>query len=95
VFALTPRHWEETSLASLEAAATGTPIVVTEQADVPNLAAAQAGFVVPLDPSAIGDAVVDAAARRSELGANARRLIEQQHSADAVVDRLERLLRDI
>src|SRR6266511_1514948 len=49
VFCLTPRHWEETSVAALEAAAVGTPLVVTEQADIPGLAESGGGFVVPCE----------------------------------------------
>ena len=92
VFCLTPRHWEETSLASLEAAATGTPLVVTKQADVPGLADSGGGFVVPLDPEAIREAVRSALSRSAEMGGHARALVERQHARDAVVDRLERLL---
>jgi glycosyltransferase involved in cell wall biosynthesis len=92
VFCLTPRHWEETSLASLEAAATGTPIVVTEQADVPGLAESGGGFVVPLDGDAIREAVRSAVSRSAEMGLAARALVERQHASDAVVDRLERYL---
>lgn len=92
VFCLTPRHWEETSVASLEAAATGTPLVVTEQADVPGLAESGGGFVVPLDPDAIREAVRSAVSRSRQMGERARLLVERQHSSDAVVDRLERYL---
>ena len=95
VFCLTPRHWEETSLASLEAAATGTPVVVTEQADVPGLAESGGGFVVPLDPGAIREAVREAVARSAEMGPHARSLVERQHASDAVVDRLESYFRAV
>ena len=95
VFCLTPRHWEETSLASLEAAATGTPVVVTEQADVPGLAESGGGFVVPLEPGAIREAVREAVARSAEMGPHARSLVERQHASDAVVDRLESYLRAV
>jgi glycosyltransferase involved in cell wall biosynthesis len=94
VFCLTPRHWEETSVAALEAAAVGTPLVVTEQADVPGLADSGGGFVVPLDPVAIRAAAEDAIARAAEMGPKARALVERQHAGDAVVERLERYLAD-
>lgn len=89
VFCLTPRHWEETSLAALEAASCGTPLVVSEQADVPGLEAAGGGFVVPLAPHAIRDAVDRALARRQEMGCAAREHVLHQHGAEAVVARLE------
>jgi glycosyltransferase involved in cell wall biosynthesis len=92
VFCLTPRHWEETSLAALEAAAVGTPLVVTEQADVPGLAESGGGLVVPLDVPVIREAVRTALARADEMGPKARLLIERQHGAPAVVEQLERYL---
>lgn len=92
VFALTPRHWEETSVAALEAAASGTAVVVTEQADIPGLGNSGDGFVVPLDPGRIRGAVRSALAAPDELGERARALVERQHARDAVVDRLEALL---
>jgi glycosyltransferase involved in cell wall biosynthesis len=95
VFALTPRHWEETSVAALEAAACGTPVVVTEQADIPNLAASGGGLVVPLDVSSIREGLRTVLARSVEMGPKARALIERQHACDVVVDRLETYLREI
>jgi glycosyltransferase involved in cell wall biosynthesis len=94
VFCLTPRHWEETSLAALEAAACGTPIVVTEQADIPGLDAADGGRVVPLDPAEIRSAVSEVLSRREEMGAAARELVRRQHERDAVVELLEGYLRE-
>jgi glycosyltransferase involved in cell wall biosynthesis len=95
VFCLTPRHWEETSLASLEAAACGTPIVVTEQADVPHLTESGGGFVVPLQPEAIRGAIVEVLERKEEMGPRARDLMRQQHAPDVVVGLLERYLLEV
>jgi glycosyltransferase involved in cell wall biosynthesis len=95
VFCLTPRHWEETSVAALEAAAVGTPVVVTEQATIPGLAESGGGRVVPLDATAVREAVAATAARSAEMGPKARALIERQHAQDVVVDQLERHIRDI
>ncbi len=95
VFCLTPRHWEETSVAALEAAAVGTPVVVTEQADIPGLAASGGGFVVPLDVERIRGAVREALARRDELGPRARALVAREHDAETVVERLEGYLRAV
>jgi glycosyltransferase involved in cell wall biosynthesis len=95
VFCLTPRHWEETSVAALEAAATGTPVVVTEQADIPNLAAAGGGFVVPLDHEAIREAILTAFERRMEMGRAAQALVKQQHGRMAVVEQLEGYLAEV
>jgi glycosyltransferase involved in cell wall biosynthesis len=92
VFCLTPRHWEETSVAALEAAATGTPVVVSEQADIPGLAGSGGGFVVPLEAAAIREGVQTAAGRSVAMGAAARALVVRQHSRTVVVDRLETYL---
>lgn len=92
VFAITPRHWEETSLASLEAAACETAVVATEQAEIPGLADADAGLIVAAEVSAIRAGLSAVLARSAEIGSNARKLVERQHARDAVVDRLEALL---
>jgi glycosyltransferase involved in cell wall biosynthesis len=46
VFFLAPSHYEETSTASLEALACGCPVVVTKQAEIPNLEALGVGRLV-------------------------------------------------
>lgn len=91
VFCLTPTHWEETSVASLEAAACGTAVVVSEQAELPGLAPETGGYVVPLDREAIR-AAVSAALADPELGERARRHVVAQHGRDNVVTQLERYL---
>lgn len=95
VFALTPRHWEETSVAALEAGAAGTALVVTQQADIPGLADSGGGFVVPLDVERIRGALIEALAHAGEMGPRARALVERQHARAAVVDLLERYLLDV
>lgn len=92
VFALTPRHWEETSVATLEAAACGTPVVVTEQAEIPGLDASGGGFVVPLREEDIRRAVSAALAGGREMGERARAHVLAQHGRDAVVAQLEQHL---
>jgi glycosyltransferase involved in cell wall biosynthesis len=92
VFCLTPRHWEETSVASLEAAACETAVVVTEQADIPGLASAGGGFVVPLRSGAIRDAVQAALVAGPEMGVRARAHVLHQHGRDSVVARFEQYL---
>lgn len=92
VFALTPPHWEETSVASLEAAACGTPVVVSEQAEIPGIDASGGGYVVPLQQSQILRAVEGALARSAEMGERARVHVLAQHGTASVVARLERYL---
>jgi glycosyltransferase involved in cell wall biosynthesis len=95
VFCLTPPHWEETSVATLEAAACGTAVVVSEQADLPGLAAAGGGFVVPLDRRSISGAVSAALSDSAAIGARARSHVLAQHDRDGVVARLDGLLRSL
>ena len=89
VFCLTPRHWEETSVAALEAAACGTPVVVTEQSEIPGLGVSGGGFVVPLRKGEILAAVSAALAGGAEMGARAQTHVLAQHGRDAVVAQLE------
>ena len=95
VFCLTPPHWEETSVAALEAAACGTAVVVSEQADLPGLTAAGGGFVVPLDRGDISDAVKASLADPVGIGKRARRHVLAQHGRDAVVAKLDEYLRSL
>ena len=92
VFCLTPPHWEETSVASLEAAASGTPVVLTEQADIPGIEAAGGGFVVRLETAAIRDAIAAALERSAAMGVAARTHVLAQHSTEVAVSRLAPLL---
>lgn len=95
LFALTPRHWEETSLASLEAAATGTGILVTEQADIPGLVESGGGLVAPADVHAIRTALERGLSECAVLGPKARALVERQHAREVVVERLEVMLHEV
>jgi glycosyltransferase involved in cell wall biosynthesis len=92
VFCLTPPHWEETSVASLEAAASGTPVVLTEQADIPGIEAAGGGFVVPLETTAIRDAIASTLEQSTAMGEAARKHVLAQHATDVAVSRLESYL---
>jgi glycosyltransferase involved in cell wall biosynthesis len=92
LFALTPRHWEETSVAALEAAASSTGVLVTEQADIPGLVESGGGLVLPLDVEAIRTGLREGLAGSKEMGPRARRLVERQHARGQVVERLETLL---
>jgi glycosyltransferase involved in cell wall biosynthesis len=92
IFALTPRHWEETSVAALEAAASGTGVVVTEQSDIPGLVESGGGLVVRAEVSAIRAAVQEGLVRAGAMGPKARALIARHHASDVVVGQLDHLL---
>lgn len=57
IFFMAPTHFEETSTASLEALASGTPVVVTEQADIPYFKNYRAGFIVKNELGVITEAL--------------------------------------
>jgi glycosyltransferase involved in cell wall biosynthesis len=92
LFALTPRHWEETSVAALEAGASGTGLVLTEQSDIPGLVESGGGLVVPCQVEAVRAALRSALPRTAELGDRAREHVRAQHGREAVVAQLERTL---
>lgn len=56
-FVITPRFYEETSTASLQALACGLPVVVTKEAEIPYFTDYQAGFIVENNSQQIEEAV--------------------------------------
>jgi SAM-dependent methyltransferase len=76
LFCITPTHYEETSLASLAAAACGRPMLINDRCGVPWLDEFDAGVAVPHDEAAIARALGELLrdrARRERMGDNARR----------------------
>ena len=94
IFCLTPIVYEETSLAALEAAASGCPTVLSPQCEVPGLATARGGMVVNRDPEsvavALGGLLADEAGRL-DTGEAARAYVFSHFSATAVAERYEEL----
>jgi glycosyltransferase involved in cell wall biosynthesis len=97
VFAITPTHAEQTSLAALEACAVGTPVLVTEQAPIPGLEAAQAGLSVPAQLPAVASALTNLLDRhdRSEMGSRARALVRDHFSWTTVTGVLESIYAEV
>ena len=92
LFAITPSHHEETSVAALEALACGTPALVTEQAPVPGMVEAGAGACVPCEVGAIRAALSELTsdvARLRTMGAAGRRHVLARFTWPVVVDQLE------
>ncbi len=80
LFAITPTHWEETSLASLEAASVGTPLLLSAQAEAPFLCEYDGGHISGADDDV---AVALDEMLRSDLaamGANAERMVSERHA---------------
>ncbi len=98
VFALTPPYWEETSLAALEACASGTPCVITRQAEIPGLDEVGGGFTVTYgDHEGVARAFQRLAANprlRSDMGRRAAELVRSRFAVDRVGRRLEQILHD-
>lgn len=98
VFALTPRVYEETSLAALEAAACGVPTVLTEQCEIPGLTDAGGGLEVARQAEAVAAGLaglLDDRGRRTEMGATARRYVAENFTADRVAAQHEALFREV
>lgn len=92
LFAITPLHEEGTSLAALEACASGVPALVSDRADIPWLLERDAGWSVPYDLDAVAGALVEALADPAGLarkGKNAAALMRERYDWRAVVRDLE------
>ena len=98
VFALTPPYWEETSLAALEACASGTPCVITRQAEIPGLDEAGAGVTVRYgDHEGVAEVLQRLATDpglRADMGRRAAQLVRSRFAIEHVGRRLEQILRD-
>jgi glycosyltransferase involved in cell wall biosynthesis len=97
VFAITPTHAEQTSLAALEACAVGTPVLVTEEAPIPGLEAAQAGLMVRAQVHAVSTALANLLDRpdRAEMGCRASALVRDHFSWDTVTGVLESIYAEV
>jgi glycosyltransferase involved in cell wall biosynthesis len=97
LFCITPTHYEETSLASLSAAACGRPVLINDRCGIPWLDEFAAGRCLPHDVEAIGREMAELLAddaRRARMGAAARRMIEERFFLPRIVDQVETLYRE-
>ena len=98
-FILTPRYFEETSLAALEALSFGTPVIVTKEADIPYLEKYQAGRVIPNEKKDIQEAILSLynlwQTKKDKLRNNALNLISQKYKADIIALKLNKYLENI
>jgi glycosyltransferase involved in cell wall biosynthesis len=97
LFAMTPTHAEQTSLAALEACACGTPVLLTEQAPIPGFEVVRAGLTVPARLPAIASALADLVDRpdRAEMGRRAAEFVLQHFSWKTVTNSLEEIYSDV
>ncbi len=90
IFVFTPRFYEETSTAALEALANGIPVITTKQADLPFLEQYGAGRVITNSKSCIIRAIskMQDENNAKEISKNAKRLITEKYICTKVVSQL-------
>lgn len=96
-FAVAATHYEETSLAALEALAAGTPCVLTRQCEVPGLEAMRGGVVTEANAEsfAAGLMAVLASPSRRAGALVARQSILTSHTVEHISDSYAALFRRI
>lgn len=95
VFAITPTHYEETSLASLEAASVGTPLLVSRQAELPYLGEYGGGTMVGENEDP-GEALSELlSGDLIDTGSRAAAMITERHSWRRVGDLVEQIMRSV
>lgn len=97
IFVMPSYNFEETSLASLEACASYTPVIVTKQASDPLINIYEAGFIINYDEEELQQAllrILNDEKLRSEMGKNARRMIEEEFEVNKVVSQLEKIFEE-
>lgn len=91
-FVFTPRYYEETSLAALEALSFGMPAIVTREAAIPYLEQYGAGKIVSRDPEEIQNAIREEfnlwKNNRNMIRKNAKRLAKEKYNVKNVAKRL-------
>ncbi len=95
-FSITPRFYEETSSAAVEALSYGVPVVVTKETDIPFLSDYQGGFVVENNASAISDAIRKilycSIQEKKQMGLEALRCIQDHFMVGKVTTELLQIL---
>lgn len=92
LFAITPIHFEETSLASLEAAAVGTPLFLSDEAEAPFLERYDAGFRVPAGEDPADYLRIALATDLAAAGRRAKTMIDERHQWGVVGQLLSELV---
>lgn len=93
VFLGFPTIFEETMLASIEAMACGTPILVSREADIPFVEKKQAGRVVDFDVATAAEAMETIIKNLTSFQVNARRVVERYFNGVGASKKLDLLLR--
>ena len=95
-FVLTPRFYEETSLAALEALSWGKPVVTTWQSDIPFLKQYQTGYIVENKAAKIRDVLRNLLSlsdqKVTSLTKRALKLTKDHYSPVVMTERLLKLI---
>ncbi len=83
-----PTIFEETMLAAVEALASGTPPIVSEEADMPGVAEAATGYVLRFRIDDVVDAMANVVEDAAGYGQRARRLAVQRFAPGSVAANL-------
>lgn len=94
-FAITPRYYEETSTAALEALTYGCPVVTVPESDIPFLTKYKAGLVIQNSVPVIRRAIRYVIKRRNEIQLHTSQLIRDHYEVGVVTDQLLQLLRSV
>ena len=92
VFCLAPSHYEETSTAALESLACGTPVVITEQCEIPGLEKSGAGVTVQYNVNELESALEKVLYQNSlgeNVSAKAKIFIKQNYDWGEIINRIE------
>ncbi len=93
VFALTS-YSEGMPNAVLEACAAGTPVLISEQCNLPDVTACGAGMVVQTEPGPVAaalKAMLTDPRRLAVMGQRGRQMVHERFSSATVIDRLEQM----
>lgn len=88
-----PTIFEETMLASLEAMACGTPVIVSREADIPFVEEGRAGHVINFDPTTAARAMANVVDNLQSFQVNAQRAalqFDQEHLLPKLLDLFRR-----
>jgi glycosyltransferase involved in cell wall biosynthesis len=91
LFCIAPTHFEETSLAALQACACGRPVLINDRCEIPWLDEFDAGRTVP-GFETLGremTALLSDTTGLERMGRNARRMVEERFFLPRIVDQLE------
>jgi len=84
-FVFTPRYYEETSTAALEALSYGCPVVTVPQSEIPFLSVYNAGISVRHNVSAIRKGILGVLKQRKTMSVHALHLIKEHYDSQKIM----------